>query len=775
MKTLLIVSKIVMLTLLMLEASKTFASHSVGADISYECLDPVTRTYLVTVKFYRDCDGINAPGSMSITPTSSCGNGTAFTLNKIPGTPTVIDPTCGGTSSCSGGPDKGIEEYVYQGITILPFVCSDWIFAWSTCCRNAAIDNLNGPSSQSSYFAAMLNSIDAPCNTAPVFSNLPVPFACNGQSYTFNNGAYEPDGDSLVYSLVSPMQSVSTPVSFLGPYTATAPLPVSIPFTVDPVTGDITFTPNAPSTPFDGVFALLIEEYRNGVLIGSVVRDMQITILTCSNTLPVLTGVDSTSVYNITVTACQTSCFNIYANDPDANNLTLTASYLGIAGAVFTVAGQGTPNPVATFCLSPDDGNVTGASPILLTVTVADDACPIIGQQTFSYAIYVNPGPSPPTITASQSSICAGECVTLTAVGDSVDTVLWNTGETTTVINVCPATTTTYTLESATGTCIRHEFYTINVNPTPTASITPDEPVLCNGSSVTLTASGGTGYLWSTTETTTSIIVSPGSTTTYSVEVTNTFGCKDTAYALVTMNPPPAAAICNIVWVIPGSGPFGNGTRTNPADLLTGLYLAQCNNSTIKMRQGTYNISQSISITNTTTIEGGYDPTNWDIKSNAAPTIIYRDNTNPETPPLRITAFELNTVSNFRMQDLTIQVQDAPAGTGMSVYGIHMINCSDYDIVRCNVIAGDAGTGADGVGGVDGANGSLGINGQGGSPDGSCCRAGGAGGFSPAGNPGGAGGTGGDGGSNSCNNGTSGQGLHKNEKAGKLPGLKSWW
>ena len=45
-------------------AEKINATHAVGMDISYECISQGTNsdTYKVTLKFYRDCEGIDAPG-----------------------------------------------------------------------------------------------------------------------------------------------------------------------------------------------------------------------------------------------------------------------------------------------------------------------------------------------------------------------------------------------------------------------------------------------------------------------------------------------------------------------------------------------------------------------------------------------------------------------------------------------------------------------------------------------------------------------------------------
>ncbi|MFZ4522392.1 MAG: T9SS type A sorting domain-containing protein, partial [Bacteroidales bacterium] len=101
--------------------------------------------------------------------------------------------------------------------------------------------------------------------------------------------------------------------------------------------------------------------------------------------------------------------------------------------------------------------------------------------------------------------------------------------------------TYTVTATNASG-CTDTETSAITVNPLPVASITPSGPTtFCEGGSVTLTASGGTGYLWSNAATTAAITVS--SAGTYTVTATNESGCSDTETSSITVNPLPVAAI----------------------------------------------------------------------------------------------------------------------------------------------------------------------------------------------------------------------------------------
>ncbi len=138
-----------------------------------------------------------------------------------------------------------------------------------------------------------------------------------------------------------------------------------------------------------------------------------------------------------------------------------------------------------------------------------------------------------PVISPSSATICSGNSTTLTASGSSTYSWVPSTGLNTTIgatVTANPTSTTTYTV---TGTlsngCTYQQTVVVTVNPTPTVTITPSLYGICSGSSDSLTASGASTYLWSTSATSNPIVVSPTSTTTYSITGTNSYGCTATA------------------------------------------------------------------------------------------------------------------------------------------------------------------------------------------------------------------------------------------------------
>ena len=144
-------------------------------------------------------------------------------------------------------------------------------------------------------------------------------------------------------------------------------------------------------------------------------------------------------------------------------------------------------------------------------------------------------------------TVCLGNSATITATGGVF--YQWNTGATTPSIVVTPNTTTTYTVTVTDNNgCSDSDNVTLNVG-SAVAGAGLDQTI-CFGESATLTASGGINYQWSNGATTQTINVSPNSTTTYIVTVTDPNGCTDTDEVVVNVGSATAEAgpnqtICN--------------------------------------------------------------------------------------------------------------------------------------------------------------------------------------------------------------------------------------
>ena len=174
-------------------------------------------------------------------------------------------------------------------------------------------------------------------NNSVQLLNAPVDKGCVGKLYLHNPSAYDPDGDSLSYKLVTCKGQDG--IEIAG-YT----LPqASHSFSIDSLTGELRW--DAPQMKGEYNVAIMVEEWRHGVKIGSVVRDMQILILNCDNDLPQIQCDDP-----FCVVAGEQLDFLISASDPDGDNVTLTAS-----GAPFEVAvSPAILNPETAFGTHPE-------------------------------------------------------------------------------------------------------------------------------------------------------------------------------------------------------------------------------------------------------------------------------------------------------------------------------------------------------------------------------------------------------------------------------------
>lgn len=150
-------------------------------------------------------------------------------------------------------------------------------------------------------------------NNSPVLLLPPIDNGCVDQPFYHNPGAYDADGDSLSYRLVPCMGAQGLVIQGYTYPPATHTLKL------DSITGDLLW--DSPPQQGEYNIAILIEEWRNGTKIGSVLRDMQIIVVACNNRPPVIDPVKDTCIE-----AGLNLRFTVKAWDPDSNTVTLTGT-----------------------------------------------------------------------------------------------------------------------------------------------------------------------------------------------------------------------------------------------------------------------------------------------------------------------------------------------------------------------------------------------------------------------------------------------------------------
>ncbi len=250
-------------------------------------------TYILKGYMYRDCAGIPSPTSLQIYYSDSAGTGSTLLWHSLPIVNQQIMPvfTCAPLVPflCTNG--FGIEITEYADTLVLPYASATWKFWTSECCRSAAITTINN--SSGAFCEATLDNLNYPTNSLPDFNTLNVPIFCLNQPAVYPNTAVEPDGDSIVYTLIPARDNLQTGlyspinISYLPPYSPTQFIASSAPIFFDATTGVASFTPVLLQ---QGVLVVQASEYRNGVLTGTTMRDINVMIVDGINNPSIVTG-----------------------------------------------------------------------------------------------------------------------------------------------------------------------------------------------------------------------------------------------------------------------------------------------------------------------------------------------------------------------------------------------------------------------------------------------------------------------------------------------------
>ena len=403
---------------ILLTTAPVKASHMMGADISWKCNGDTSFT--ITLTTYRDCNGIQVYAlPFTLTPKGGCPGATITTATGSMTNGKDVTPVCKSSCTRCSSPSCsfpfGIQEWEEtQTVHFPPTACCKYEISWDECCRNGALTTINP---DDFYINALLNRCDTPCDNSPYFTNPPLAIICVNQCFMFNQGVNDVNvdsrgnADSLVYSLTPPLDYGGAAYSYNSPYSYKEPLKYSGAFGnptggkwdpahkicngfhLDSVTGDLYFKPVKTDVT---VIAIQIQEWKkdalgNPYLSSTIRRDVQVAVITCpANHVPTLTGINGTSSTDIDYCVDQYKCFKIISYDQDEpDTVTLTWNQ-AIPGATFTANNKVTKHPVGTFCWEPTQAR---SYPYYFVANAQDNACPVNGRTSRSYAIHVHPRP----------------------------------------------------------------------------------------------------------------------------------------------------------------------------------------------------------------------------------------------------------------------------------------------------------------------------------------------------------------------------------------------
>lgn len=276
-----------------------FASHYQGYDMSLIGLG--NNMYKIRLKIYRDVTGAGMPATETLTIKKNSDNASVQTISlpKIQQYPITYD-----AKDClAPGANTKLEMHIYESaaINLSALNSTQGYYATNgTCCRAPGIVNVLNSSGAGLQFVMdfpRLN-ITSPYinNSSPQFISDPLTYFCVGKSYAYDMNVVDPDGDSLVFSLVQPLDNgPSKPfptIDYAPGYNLLTNIMDGLPdININAQTGLVSFIATRAGRY---LIAIKCEEYRNGVKIGEIRREFMLETVICIEEAPITKINDST-------------------------------------------------------------------------------------------------------------------------------------------------------------------------------------------------------------------------------------------------------------------------------------------------------------------------------------------------------------------------------------------------------------------------------------------------------------------------------------------------
>ncbi len=516
---------------------------------------------------------LNICAGQSTTLTASGGTGfiwntgattAAITVNPVANTAYIVTVTnagCTATSSSTvtvnAAPSASIAGTlaICAGQSTTLTASSGTGFLWNTGATTAAITV--SPAANTAYTVTVSNaggctatsSSTVTVNTAPSASIAGTLAICVGQSTTLTasggTGFLWSTGATTAAITVSPATNTAytVTVSNAGGCTATSSSTVTV--NTNPsasIAGNLAICAGQSTT--------LTASGGTGFIWNTGATTAAITVSPATNTAYTVTVSNASGC-----TATSSSTVTVNANPA----VTITGALSICSGQTTTLTASGGTGFIWNTGATTAAINVSPVVNTTYTVTVSNaSGCTATSSSTVTITT------NPVINITGNLTICAGATATLTV--PSATGYLWSTGATTAVISVTPASNTAYSVTATLGGgCTASTSSTVTVNPLPSPAIAGSTDI-CAGNSTTLTASGGTGFIWNTGATTAAITVSPASTTGYTVTVSSAAGCSAVSSTTVTVNPVPTPSVSGTNTICVGNSTIlsatGGGTYT---------------------------------------------------------------------------------------------------------------------------------------------------------------------------------------------------------------------
>jgi gliding motility-associated-like protein len=604
------------------------------------------------------CQGTNvtltATGATTYSWSGNVTNGIAFTPSL--GTTTY---TVSGTSSGCTATDQvvvisnatplisaGADQAVCEGTSITLTATGDAAtYSWSGNINDGVpflpigttTYTLTGTSSAN---CTATDNVVITVNTIPAVNAGPDVAVCDGSTIVLNaTGADTYSWDNSISQNVGFVPALGTMIYTVVGTIAGCEASDQVEVTVNPnptpfIQGDLIYcAPTPPTLSTDQVYAGYSWSTGSGnaTIIGTQVNNpISVTVTTsegCQGTSPSINLIENNLIAtNGSMTICEGQTALIHGNTVSIAG-DYAQTYTSVQGCDSTSTITLIVNPLPNVNAGPDQSVCSGTSITVsgsganaytwnngvtngVPFTPSSDLAVICTGtdlngcvNTDEVLITVNPNP---IVNAGiDQAVCAGSSVILS--GSGANTYSWN-NSVTNDISFVPMSTMTYTVSgTTTAGCTGSDQVVVTVNNSPNVSAGQDQ-IVCEGSLVTLTATGAATYSWNNNINNGIPFVPAVGTNVYTVTGTS-LGCSDTDQVTVTVNPNPVVTFTadQTLGCIPLTVNFTN-TSSNSSNCVwsfsNGTTQSNCSSAQVVFDQG-----GCFDVTLTTTTLGGCEGT----------------------------------------------------------------------------------------------------------------------------------------------------------------------
>jgi hypothetical protein len=428
--------KKILVVLFWLLCSSAMASHIVGGE--FELLYISKNVYRLNLIYYFDRKNSTfpPPGNEQSITVAIFGKRTNQLIQKEILSYVGLESVGYYQPECSSGEIVTDKLTYTKIITLSDAQFSDsegYYVVWERCCRNYGITNIYSvdPDVNSANAAGQTFYLEFPpvtkngvqfINSSPRLFPPLNDYGCPNMPYFADFAGTDDDGDSLVYTLVTPLSTHST-VAVPDIDNAFAPFPE---VTWKPGFGlnnvlqgspDLTISTDGllrvtPTMSGLFVFAVRCEEFRDGIKIGELRRDFQMFVADgCEPSEPpdikakdlassTFVGEQLSVSFNNNV-ADEDRCIEVKVADPDAQSddetIKIRAIAIGFKADVSEILpavksgsiNSGTPEKIFRICFDKCPYNSTGN--FVVGIIAFDDACALPLMDTVKINVYIEP------------------------------------------------------------------------------------------------------------------------------------------------------------------------------------------------------------------------------------------------------------------------------------------------------------------------------------------------------------------------------------------------